>query len=65
MKRPERITRRALAASLAAAGLSAGAAQAPRGANAGAPAGRLRLAAARIREAAVNKNVSPSFRFIP
>jgi len=65
VKRPERITRRALAASLAAAGLSAGAAQAPRGARAEAQAGRLRRAAALIREPAVTKNISPSFRFIP
>lgn len=65
MKRTGRITRRELALALGAATAAARPAAAdPRQAEQP-PRGRLRNAAAKLRAAAVARNISPAFRFIP
>ncbi|GIU74898.1 MAG: hypothetical protein KatS3mg004_1985 [Bryobacteraceae bacterium] len=65
MKQPLRITRRALAGALAAAGLR-GAPHARREEQAPSRAPiRLRRAMARVRSIPAPRNISPAFRFIP
>lgn len=62
MKRPAILTRRALAAVVAAAPLCAASAQ--DGRRTPPRPSRLRAAAARVRAQAVPRNISPAFRFI-